>query len=437
MKKYFLLLLSTLSLLRAPGQSELQKIIDADYAYLENLYLHLHRNPELSFYEFETASRMATELRALGFDVTEKVGGNGVVGVLKNGAGPTVMVRTDMDALPIVEETGLPYASTIKAKDEAGTEVGVMHACGHDTHMTSWVGAARALVKLKAQWRGTLVFIGQPAEERNGGAKNMLDAGLYQRFPKPNYVLALHAAPNVPAGKIGVKPEYSFAFTDFMDITVYGEGGHGAYPHTTLDPVILASRIVIALQTIVSREISPLEPAVVTVGSIHGGTKGNIIPNEVRLELTMRSFNDQVRNDIIKKIERICRGVAMSAGLPESKYPQMTLKNEYCPSVYNDPALTTRLKRVFESTLGAANVMEVPPTMAGEDFSYFGRTEERIPTCIFWLGAVAPNLLERAMRGEAPMPSLHNSKFAPVPAPTLKTGTLAMTAAVLDLLKGK
>ncbi|HMN91363.1 MAG TPA: peptidase dimerization domain-containing protein, partial [Saprospiraceae bacterium] len=236
---------------------------------------------------------------------------------------------------------------------------------------------------------------------------------------------------------IGVKPEYSFAFTDFMDITVYGEGGHGAYPHTTLDPVILASRIVIALQTIVSREISPLEPAVVTVGSIHGGTKGNIIPNEVRLELTMRSFNDQVRNDIIKKIERICRGVAMSAGLPESKYPQMTLKNEYCPSVYNDPALTTRLKRVFESTLGAANVMEVPPTMAGEDFSYFGRTEERIPTCIFWLGAVDPDLLERAMRGEAPMPSLHNSKFAPVPAPTLKTGTLAMTAAVLDLLKGK
>ncbi len=439
--KYFCLTLALLVLTSmAFAQSKTNKIkqfVDADYSYLEQLYLHLHQNPELSFYEFNTAKRMADELRGLGFEVTEKIGGNGVVGVLKNGTGPTIMVRTDMDALPIAEETGLPYASKVTTKDETGNTVSVMHACGHDTHMTSWVGAARNLSKMKSDWKGTLLFIGQPAEERNGGAKKMLDEGLFQKFGKPDYVLALHAAPNVPAGKIGVKAEYSFAFTDFMDITVYGRGGHGAYPHTTIDPVLLASRIVIALQTIVSREISPLEPAVVTVGSIHGGTKGNIIPNEVKLELTMRCFNDAVRNAIIEKIQRVCKGIAMSAGLPEEMYPKMTLKNEFCPSVYNEPNLTNRLKTVFQQTLGADNVMEVPPTMAGEDFSYFGRTEEKIPTCIFWLGAVDPQLLAKAEKGEAPMPSLHNSKFAPVPEPTLKTGAIAMTAAVLNLLNNK
>lgn len=439
--KYFLLttvqIVLTTILLAQSNVSKIKQFVDADYPYLEKLYLHLHQNPELSFYEFNTAKRMADELRGLGFEVTEKMGGNGVVGVLKNGAGPVIMVRTDMDALPIAEETGLAYASKVTTKDETGTTVSVMHACGHDTHMTSWVAAARNLSKMKSDWKGTLIFIGQPAEERNGGAKKMLEEGLFKKFGKPDYVLALHAAPNVPAGKIGMKAEYSFAFTDFMDITVYGRGGHGAYPHTTIDPVLLASRMVIALQTIVSREISPLEPAVVTVGSIHGGTKGNIIPNEVKLELTMRCFNDEVRNAIIEKIQRVCKGVAMSAGLPEEMYPKMTLKNEFCPSVYNEPILTNRLKTVFQQTLGAENVVEVPPTMAGEDFSYFGRTEEKIPTCIFWLGAVDPLLLAKAEKGEAPMPSLHNSKFAPVPEPTLKTGALAMTAAILNLLNGK
>ncbi|MFN7115263.1 MAG: amidohydrolase [Saprospiraceae bacterium] len=433
----FIHLIFLAGLFAQPNQNKIKQLVEADYSYLEKLYLHLHQNPELSFYEVNTARRMADELRGLGFQVTEQFGGNGVVGILKNGTGPTIMVRTDMDALPIQEETGLPYASKVMAKDETGNTVSVMHACGHDTHMTSWVGAARNLAKMKSDWKGTVIFIGQPAEERNGGAKKMLDEGLFQKFGKPDYIVALHAAPNVPAGKIGVKAEYSFAFTDFMDITVYGRGGHGAYPHTTIDPVMLASRIVIALQTIVSREISPLEPAVVTVGSIHGGTKGNIIPNEVKLELTMRSFNDAVRNDIISKIQRICKGVAMSAGLPEEMYPKMTLKNEFCPSVYNEPNLTNRLKGVFQKTLGAENVMEVPPTMAGEDFSYFGRTEDKIPTCIFWLGAVDPQLLAKAEKGEAPMPSLHNSKFAPVPEPTLKTGSIAMTAAILNLLNGK
>lgn len=414
---------------------KIKKLVEADYPYLKDLYLYLHQHPELSFYETNTAKRMADELRAQGYEVTEHFAGNGVVGVLKNGAGPTIMIRTDMDALPLVEETRLPYASTVKTKDEAGNEVGVMHACGHDTHMTSWVGTARNLAKMKSEWKGTVIFIGQPAEERNGGAKNMLDAGLYEKFPKPDYVLALHAAPNVPAGKIGVKSEYSFAFTDFMDITVFGRGGHGAYPHTTIDPVVLSAKIIMALQTVVSREISPLEPAVVTVGSIHGGAKGNVIPNEVKLELTMRCYNDVVREQIIEKIKRICIGEAMAAGVPEEMYPKMTLKNEFCPSVYNDPTLTNRLKSVFQKTIGADNVMDVPPTMAGEDFSYFGRTEEKIPSCIFWLGAVDPQLLEKAQKGEAPMPSLHNSKFAPVPEPTLKTGATVMTAAVLDLLK--
>lgn len=424
------------SIIAQSSNDKIKKLVETDYPYLEKLYLYLHQNPELSFYEMNTAKRMAEELRSLGFEVTEKVGGNGIVGVLKNGAGPTVMVRTDMDALPILEETGLPYASKATTKDEAGSTVNVMHACGHDTHMTSWVGAARNLSKLKSDWKGTLIFVGQPAEERNGGAKAMLEAGLFRKFGEPDYILALHAAPNVPAGKIGMKSEYSFAFTDFMDITVYGQGGHGGYPQNTIDPVVLASRIIMALQTIVSREISPLEPAVVTVGSIHGGTKGNIIPNEVKLELTMRSFNDKVRNDIIEKIQRICKGEAMSAGLPEAKYPKMSLKNEFCPSVYNEPVLTNRLKTVFQKILGAENVMDVPPTMAGEDFSYFGRTEEKIPTCIFWLGAIDQKWLDAAAKGEAPIPSLHNSKFAPLPEPTLKTGAVAMTAAILNLLNG-
>ena len=426
-----------LTLFAQGSADKIKKLVETDYPYLENLYLYLHQHPELSFYEINTAKRMAEELRGLGFDVTEKIGGNGIVGVMKNGSGPTIMIRTDMDALPIQEETGLAYASQVKMKDDSGAEVSVMHACGHDAHMTSWVGAARNLSKMKSEWKGTLIFIGQPAEERNGGAKKMLDDGLFQKFGKPDYIIALHAAPNVPAGKIGIKSEYSFAFTDFMDITVYGQGGHGAYPHTAIDPVVLAARIVLDLQTIVSREISPLEPAVVTVGSIHGGTKGNIIPNEVKLELTMRSFNDKVRNDIIEKIHRICKGVAMSAGVPEEKFPKMTLKNEYCPSVYNDPVLTARLKNVFQKTLGTDNVMEVPPTMAGEDFSYFGRTEEKIPTCIFWLGAVEPTLLAKAQKGEAPIPGLHTSTFAPQMEPTLKTGATAMTAAILNLLTGK
>ncbi|MCB9292505.1 MAG: amidohydrolase [Lewinellaceae bacterium] len=414
---------------------DVRRQVNADYAYLEELYIHYHTHPELSFYETETAKRMAEELRKIGFDVTEKVGGNGVVGVLKNGEGPTVLVRADMDALPIVEETGKPYASTVTTIDEAGNTVGVMHACGHDAHMTVWTGAARRLAEMKDRWRGTLVFIGQPAEERSGGANAMLDDGLYGRFPLPDYGIALHASPGLPAGKVGYCSGYSLANVDMMDITVYGQGGHGAYPQDTKDPVLLASRMVVALQTIVSREISPLDPAVVTVGSIHGGTKGNIIPNEVKLELTMRSYSDEVRMALIDKIKRVCNGVAMSAGIPEDKYPLFELRKEYTPAVYNDPQLTERVRQVFVQALGAENVEQAPPGMAGEDFARYGRTEEKVPIFMFWLGTVDPERYAAAQRGEASLPPLHNSRFAPLPEPTIKTGVVVMTAAVLELLE--
>lgn len=419
-----------------PDQYEaLKEAIAEDYSYLEALYIHYHQNPELSFYEKETSRRMAEELQKIGFEVTEKVGGYGVVGVYKNGNGPTILVRADMDALPIVEETGKSYASTITTTDEQGKTVGVMHACGHDVHMTVWTGTARRLIDLKDQWSGTLVFIGQPAEERAGGAKAMLGDGLFERFPLPDYAIALHVNSNLAAGKVGYCPGFTMANVDMMDITVYGEGGHGAYPHTTKDPVILAARIVVALQTIVSREISPLEPAVVTVGAINGGTKGNVIPNEVQLQLTMRSYSDEVRNAIIEKIERICIGVAISAGLEEDQYPKIVLRDEFTPATYNQPALTGRLANVFQEALGEANVVETSPVMGGEDFSMYGRTKQEVPIMMFWLGAVEPTKVEAAAKGEVNLPSLHNSGFAPEPRASIKTGVLAMTAAALALLK--
>jgi hippurate hydrolase len=420
---------------QADTYETLKKAIQEDYSYLEDLYVHYHQNPELSFYEKETAQRMASELQKLGFEVTEQVGGHGVVGVFKNGEGPTLMVRADMDALPIVEETGLPYASKVSTTDEQGNTVGVMHACGHDIHMTVWTGTARRLVEMKDEWKGTLVFIGQPAEERANGAKAMLKDGLYDRFPLPDHAIALHVKSDLAAGKVGYCPGYSLANVDMMDITVYGEGGHGAYPHTTKDPVLLASRIVVALQTIVSREISPLEPAVVTVGAIQGGTKGNVIPNEVALQLTMRSYSDEVRRAIIDKIERICRGVAMSAGLEESQYPRISLRDEFTPSTYNQPALSERIAGIFREALGPANVTEASPVMGGEDFGRYGRTEHEIPIMMFWLGAAAPAKVEAAQKGEIKLPSLHSSKFAPQPRPTIQSGVLAMTAAALELLK--
>ncbi len=433
-ERYLIALLICIANAASFGQT-LDKQIASDYAYLESLYLHLHQHPELSFYEKNTSRRMAEELRQLGFEVTENVGGYGVVAVLQNGKGPTVLVRADMDALPVAEETGKPYASKVTTTDESGRTVGVMHACGHDVHMTAWVGAARALAALKQQWKGTLVFIAQPAEERSGGAKAMLAGGLYEKFPLPDYALAIHVSASLPAGAVGICSGYTMANVDMVDITVYGRGGHGAAPHTTIDPVVLAARLILDFQTIVSREINPTEPAVLTVVAITFNNKGNVIPNEVKMELTLRSYADEVRNAMIEKIQRICRGVAASAGLPENMYPKVEVRNESTPSLYNDPALAERIGRLFKTVLGEQRVHQVSQVMTGEDFGQYGRTAHKVPILLYWLGAVDPALLAAAERGEAPYPSLHNSRFAPLPEPTIKAGVMTMTAAVMELMK--
>ena len=410
----------------------------ADYPALDALYKHLHTNPELSLMEEKTAARLAAELRAVGFEVTEKFGGHCVVGVFKNGPGPVVYFRTDLDGLPIAEETGLPYASTARVTNLSGQEVPVMQGCGHDIHMTIFTGTARMLVAMKDRWSGTAVFIGQPAEEIGVGARAMLAAGLYRKFPRPDYVVAVHDSATLPAGTVGILEGYVMANVDSVDITVRGRGGHGAYPHATIDPVVLAARIVLTLQTIVSRETRPVEPAVVTVGSIHGGTKHNIIPNEVKLQLTLRSYSDNVRQHTIAAIRRICRGEAIAAGLPDDLMPVISIKeDEFTPATYNDPALTRRVRGALVNWLGADNVTAIDPEMGGEDFSQFGRTVEKVPICLFRVGAVDPALVAESRRTGEPLPSLHSSKFAPLPEPTIKTGVTALTATALDLLAKK
>ena len=407
----------------------------ADYPALERFYTDLHLHPELSLMEEKTSAKVAAELRAAGFEVTERFGGYGVVGVLRNGPGPTLLIRTDLDGLPVAEETGLPYASTARVTNLSGAEVAAMQACGHDIHMTVFAGTARTLAALKDRWSGTLVFIGQPAEEIGVGARAMLTAGLYQKFPKPDFALAVHDSATLAAGTVGTVEGYVMANVDSMDITVRGIGGHGAYPHTTKDPIVLAARIVVALQTVVSRETRPVDPAVVTVGSIHGGTKHNIIPNEVKLQLTLRSYSDHVRAHTIEAIRRICRGEAIAAGLPDDLLPVVTVKEEeFTPATYNDPALTRRLRATFTSWLGADNVLSIDPEMGGEDFGQFGRTLDKVPVCLFRIGAVDPAKVAESRRSGIPLPSLHSSKFAPLPEPTIKTGITAMTAAALDLL---
>ncbi len=408
---------------------------DQDYAYLFDLYQHLHRHPELSFHEEKTAARIAGELNKAGFEVTENVGGFGVVGILKNGKGPTILLRTDLDALPVKEETGKPYASKVQTKDDSGKEVSVMHACGHDIHMTAFVGAARLLAGIKDQWKGTLVMIAQPAEERGAGAREMLKDGLFQRFPKPDYCVAQHVAATLPAGTVGCVPGYALANVDSVDIKVRGLGGHGAYPDTTKDPVVLAAQIVLALQTIVSREISPTDPAVVTVGSIHGGAKHNVIPNEVDLQLTLRSYTDEVREKTLAAIRRICKGLGQAAGLPDDLLPEIVVKNEFTPATYNDPELVGRLRKNLESLIGKDKVVTSEAVMAGEDFSRYGRTEDKIPICMFWLGAVEPGAMEESERSGKALPSLHSSLFAPDPEPTIKTGVANLVSAVLELAK--
>jgi len=403
--------------------------LESLYPELERTYQELHRTPELSSREQATARKMAERLRALGFEVTTGVGGTGVVGLLRNGTGPTVMLRTDLDALPVEEKTGLAFASRVVAKNEEGESVPVMHACGHDLHMTCWLGTATLLARAKDRWRGTLMMVGQPAEETGSGARRMLGDGLFTRFPRPDFAIAVHDNADLPAGQLSYTPGFALAAVDSVDITVFGVGGHGAYPHTTIDPVVIASRIVLSLQTIVSRENNPLDPAVVTVGSIHGGTKHNIIPDEVKLQLTVRSYKPEVREKILAAISRIARAEAEAAGAPRG--PAVTVRDS-TPATYNDPELTVRVAEALRRALGDASVHEQPPVMGAEDFSEYARAG--VPSVLFWVGAVEPERFRgAAARGER-LPSLHSSSFAPDPPRAIRTGVLAETATLLELL---
>ena len=410
--------------------------VAADYPALLSFYTDLHLHPELSLMEKETSAKVAASLRASGYEVTDHFGGYGVVGVLKNGSGPVLLIRTDMDALPVFEETGLPYSSKVRVTDLSGHDVPVMHACGHDLHMTVFTGTARLLASIRDQWSGTLVLVGQPAEERVIGARAMLAAGLYRKFPTPNFALAVHDESEIPAGSVATMEGFSHANADTATILIHGIGGHGAMPYKGKDPIVLAARIVMALQTIVSRELKATDPAVVTVGSIHGGTKPNIIPAEVKLELTLRSYSDETRAYLVSAIRRICRGEAIAAGLPDELMPEVTVTaGEGATSVYNDPALTKRVRAAMIGWLGEERVETFHPSMVSEDFSEFGRTVEHVPLCIIRLGASAPAAIAESNRTGTPLPSLHSGKFAPVPEPAIKTGVSALTAVALDILK--
>ena len=427
------------------AQQTPQQIADAELPSLITIYKDLHTHPELSTHEERSAAIVAKELKAAGCEVTERVGKYdkpdltcfGVIGVMKNGDGPVVAVRTDLDALPVHEETGVPYASTVTTKNDAGQEVSVMHACGHDIHMSTFIGTARALGKLKDKWHGTVIFIGQPAEETVGGARALLKDGLYTRWPKPNYVLGLHDDAEIATGKIGVTEGYCYANVDSVDVTVKGMGGHGAYPHKTKDPIVLSAEMINAWQTIASRENNPLDPVVVTVGSIHGGTKHNIIPDEVKMQLTVRTYKQDVRDRVLAAIERIAKGIATTAGVPADHAPDVHVeKDQYTPATYNNPELTKRVTAALKTALGNDNVIRKDPTMGGEDFSEYSLPDHSIPAFMFNVGAVDPAKVTESKKPGAPLlPSLHSSKFAPVPEPTIRTGIIGMTSAVIDLMK--
>ena len=436
---------------------DLRDAVEQDYPYIEKLYKHFHANPELSFRESESAKRIATELEALGFDITSNVGrkwtrkkakadagevmdgvdGYGLIAVLENGDGPTLLIRADMDALPLEEKTGVSYASKVVSQDYFGQEAPVMHACGHDVHMTVLVGTARQLVEMKDQWSGTLVLVGQPAEELGLGALAMIDDGLFSRIPQPDHNIALHVTGLAPAGTIAYTSGNALASVDTVDVTIKGVGGHGAYPHLAVDPILIGSRIVTTLQSIVAREVNPLEAGVITVGSFQGGYKHNIIPDEVTLKLTVRSYEDSVRDKLLDGIRRTAKAQAISAGLPEDLHPVVTIEEDNLISTYNEPGLASRVASTLEARFGQARVRQVPPAMGGEDFAYFGKTDDEIPSLIFWLGGADPEAYAKSLSGEGPRPpSNHSPFFAPVPEPTLTTGVEAMTAAALDLLDG-
>ena len=429
-------LLLTAALLAPPASAAtLRGSIADDMPQLMTLYRDLHAHPELSMQEVRSSAKLAAGLRRLGFKVTEKVGKTGVVAVMANGPGKTLLVRADMDALPVIEQTGLPFASTVRAVSNSGAETGVMHACGHDTHMTAFLGTARRLAASKEQWSGTLVMILQPGEETSQGAKAMLADGLFTRFPKPDVALAFHDSASLPAGTIGVSPGYVMANVDSVDVLVKGVGSHGAAPQNGRDPIVLASRIVTGLQTLVSRERNPLDPSVVTVGSFHAGATHNIIPDEAKLQITVRSYTPEVRKALLDGIARVARGEAIAAGMPDDRMPVVTVEDRSTPSTMNTDAITARVARLFTTQFGAERVKTVPPSMVGEDFGRYRLTGPKMESLIFWVGGVPQAKWDAAGGDTAKLPSLHSPFWAPDAEKVIGTGVEAMTVAALEVLK--
>jgi hippurate hydrolase len=414
----------------AQGAQQLKAQVDGVYPSAEELYIHLHKTPELSLKESATAARLATELKQIGYEVTTGVGGTGVVAVMKNGAGPTVMLRTELDALPVTENTGLPFSSTVKTKDAAGIEVGVMHACGHDLHMAAWISTARIMAADRKSWKGTLMLIGQPAEEISAGAKAMIADGLFNRFPKPDYALAVHDDARFPAGLIGFRAGPIFTNSDALTVTIFGRGGHGARPEATVDPVVIAARTVVALQTIVSREMSPFDPAVITVGSIHGGTKHNIIPDQVQLQLTVRSFTPAVREKLLSAIARVVKAEASAAGA--DREPQI-VQDQASDALVNDSALTQRVSSAVIRELGSARIIDAPPEMVSEDFGRFQLGG--VPTLMLRVGAIERAKYEQAVKTGERLPGLHSSQFYPDREPVMKAAIMAEVIALRELLR--
>jgi len=416
----------------APVQSQTTSDIDAYYPDLQTLYQDIHRNPELAFQEVQTAAKLAARLKALGYEVTTGVGRTGIVALLRNGAGPTVMLRTELDALPVSEKTGVPFASTITVKNLAGATVPVMHACGHDLHMTAWTGTARWMAEHREQWRGTLMLVGQPAEETTSGATAMLKDGLFSRFPKPDYVIGLHDDDTMPSGTLGFHAGPFRAISISPTVTLYGRGGHGAMPYNTIDPVVMAARTVMALQTIVSRENNPMDPVVLTIGSIHGGTQGNIIPDEVTLGLNIRTYSDETQKRVLAAVSRIIKAEAAAAGAPRE--PSMTMP-ESGHVVINDPALTRRVAAALQKVIGTLQVIEMPAKMTSEDFAEYGRAG--VPSVLLHIGAVNPAKLAESRRTGVPVPAPHSPEWLPDLEPTLKAAIRGETVALLDLFNNK
>jgi amidohydrolase len=425
----FLFFTAAFGLAQTSSSNSLTSAVQSVYPQVEALYIDLHEHPELSLHEVNTAAKLASQLRQLGYEVTEHVGGNGVVAILRNGSEPVIMLRTELDALPVPEKTGLAYASHVTTKDDEGHEVPVMHACGHDIHMAALVGTAEIMAKSRDQWRGTLMLIGQPAEERVGGAKMMLEDGLFTRFPKPSVGIALHTTNTIPAGEVGITPGYMSSNADTVNITIYGRGGHGAMPETTIDPIVIAAKTIVSLQTIVAREIKPGDAAVITVGYIHGGTKNNIIPDEVRLGLTVRSYSPEVRRHLLASIERVTKAEAEAAGAPKAPLVEV---GEGADAMYNDPKLSDQLAPVLRETLGAANVVTLPPVMTSEDYSEYELAG--VPSFYYQLGVANPQQFAEAQAKGISLPSNHSPFFAPDMEPSLKTAIESEVALLRSLM---